>query len=639
MTEGGRGEPTARRIGWWMLVGAVALIIAGLRWDVVARFSKDLPDWDQWDSEGLHMLAQWFHSTGVLAGAWLPQNEHRCVITKVVHFLVTLANGQWDQQLQATLNVALPITLAVLFSRWLRRNATPAVWPLAALVFCCAWALPVAWHNIIAAFHSAQFYLLLTAWLSLSILPLELPWTRRWWVGAVAAALGVVTMASGFLAATCVVIMIGLRAIVKRVEWRPYLPTLILCTVLTIFGYLIKVDVPAHAAMKADSVRGMVITLVNSMRWPTGITWLVPLLWFPVAGVVLAWWRRAETKEGVNGAIVVIAVGGWVFAQLLAAAVFRGGSGVEPASRYTDNIAMGLAINALGCAWLVSHCQPRLRASLWVATLGWTGVVASFSYKEARTAYTVFLPPMVDYHAETITTTRDYIVTGKREALLQGRVPYPGVENFKFRVDIKSLQAILPASVRAPIKLVTDGEAGPFAVPMEKPERDPVTGILVTPPAPLPAGFPPLGMDLVIGSGSASQGGTWRSRPIDAEGSFLRFSLAGTWNDPAVSLTLCNAVTGEVITKILPPDPSKSSWQTAFVPRPKETFVVVARDESADGWIAFTQPRVEAFGSSLARRALPSAGMLTRYGIGLFLLSTALIIWKRKPSLPHRQSA
>jgi len=54
------GSGTKHRAGTFALVACLIGIVVGARWAVVDRYGSDLPNWDQWDAEGLHLLEPWF---------------------------------------------------------------------------------------------------------------------------------------------------------------------------------------------------------------------------------------------------------------------------------------------------------------------------------------------------------------------------------------------------------------------------------------------------------------------------------------------------------------------------------------------------------------------------------------------------
>ena len=88
------------------------------------RYGMTLPEWDQWDAEGLKLLAPWFNQDGFLSALFTPHNEHRVVLTKLLNLGLTVANGHWDQRLEATCNALFPASIAVAFFLLARRHLT-----------------------------------------------------------------------------------------------------------------------------------------------------------------------------------------------------------------------------------------------------------------------------------------------------------------------------------------------------------------------------------------------------------------------------------------------------------------------------------------------------------------------------------
>ena len=69
-------------------------IVVGAHWAAFEKFGSDIPNWDQWDAEGLNLLAPWFEHDHFVQHLFQPHNEHRVVVTKLQNLVLTLANGQ-----------------------------------------------------------------------------------------------------------------------------------------------------------------------------------------------------------------------------------------------------------------------------------------------------------------------------------------------------------------------------------------------------------------------------------------------------------------------------------------------------------------------------------------------------------------
>jgi hypothetical protein len=63
--------------------------ILGVRWTVFHRYGMTMPEWDQWDAEGLQLLAPWYNNEHFLRALFTPHNEHRVVLTKLLNLGLT----------------------------------------------------------------------------------------------------------------------------------------------------------------------------------------------------------------------------------------------------------------------------------------------------------------------------------------------------------------------------------------------------------------------------------------------------------------------------------------------------------------------------------------------------------------------
>src|ERR1035437_2981785 len=281
-------------------------IIVGAHWATFDRFGSDMPNWDQWDAEGLNLLAPWFEHDHFAAHLFLPHNEHRVVVTKLHNLALTLLDGQWDARLESVTNAALHAALAVAFwlagRRWLRcADAGGAGQPLPrsfshlpppasslqplreAALFVTLAALfdaPYAWENVLGGFHSLQYWLVLLSFSSIVALPFALPWSAGWWAAASATALALLTMGSGFFAAAIVSCLVGFRLIRRETSFRGAWPTLALTLGLGAGGWLTRVEVAAHQALKAKPAHDFFLSMLHSLQCPASraYRWLAAVL-------------------------------------------------------------------------------------------------------------------------------------------------------------------------------------------------------------------------------------------------------------------------------------------------------------------------------------------------------------------------
>ncbi|MDX2187057.1 MAG: hypothetical protein SFV32_08995 [Opitutaceae bacterium] len=615
------------RLALLLAILGVALAILGGRWSLIGTYGTDVPEWDQWDAEGAHLLAPWKTGGKLLPGFFLPHNEHRVVLTKILNFAVTATNGQWDQQLLATINAFLPAFLAASLLLWswqyLGRFPTLLMLPMVIM----AWAGPLAWQNVLAGFHSQQFFLLLTSfWAIALLLTAEYP-SRNWWLGSACAVLALGTMGSGFFAAATVAALLILRALLERDWLISRWPTVALCIAVVAVGWFSRVSIPWHESLRAQTFRDFAMSILESLRWPASGWWWALASWLPFAVLSIS---RISTKRTPSAAAwVVVGLGGWVLLQYVATAIMRGAGGLPPSPRYTDTVLLGLVVNALALGVLFREADGGLRTRIALASMVWAVAFLSLTglrTKELLGGELAWIPP---YRVEALANTRDYLVTRNPAFLERSRIPYPNVENFRAHLQRSALHDLFPASIRRPLHVLDEARPGPFIASGHNEARS-VAGVRTDAPG-LPAGFPRLGPEVTWGSAGIMAKGAWTSVPLKGGAGNLRFEVAGTWSRPNVRLELRSAQTNELLATVLPADPRKTGWQPAFVPCPSGFFVVVATDESDDGWIAFSSPRVEALASGLARRATANGQGFFWAGLACTLAAFALLSFTREP--------
>lgn len=585
--------------------------VLGAKWATVDRYGSDIPNWDQWDAEGIELLAPWFERDHFVEHLFHPHNEHRIVVTKLQNLAVTLLAGQWDSRLECTINAALHAALAVAFwlvgCRWLHARWLVLYFVTLAALF----GLPIPWQNILGGFHSQQYWLLGLSFIAMVLLPFVRPWTAKWYVGALAAALALLTMGSGFFAAAIVFAIVVLRMLRRNCTWREAWPTIALTLAVVAIGSLTRVEVEFHQALKAKNAHDFLFSIVHSLQWPipSGFAWpAAVVLWLPW---IFATWRAVCPASGTDPrrAQTIAALGGWVLLQVLATAYARGAGGNYPASRYMDTLGFGMAVNALALGWLlslatgttvierVSPLAPARRlvrrayvAFAAVLALGWAGTLTRGLRDATAIAVDYEMPDTIAYLHQAEAYTRAYLTTQDRADLLFDNIPYPGADSFIERLTRPSLGKLMPASVRLPIPLKPEGPAN-LGFELNQARR---LHLATEPRHGLSGGIPPLASLPTWGSYGASGAtgtGTWRSAPVTASlGGWLKFETAGHLGESGVSLELLDARTNALISGIRPTKIPGNTWRAAYVRAPSQPFVIVARDTDPNRWFAFSAP-------------------------------------------------
>jgi hypothetical protein len=570
------------RVGFSLALFAFVL---GARWAVVDRFGSDLPEWDQWDAEGLHSLVPWFERTGFLAELVRAQNEHRVVVTKLVNLGLTLANGQWDQKLECTVNAMFPAMIALGFYFLAARVFPARRQVFLVLLLMAAFGLPLSWQNIVSGFHSQQFFLLGFSAAAIALLPNSRPGSTGWVLGALSAALALWSMASGLLAAAVVTGLVALRIARGRAAWRAQLPTLGLCAVLVGIGLLSQVTFAPHEVLKAHTARDFALTVVRALQWPASSMEVFAILyWLPWCR--LAW--RVCRRPGISGApreagfeglgLTLLGLGAWVLLQLLATAYARGAGGPSPASRYIDTLAFGQVVNGLSLAWLWRAGDAGLRPRLGLAllSLAWSVAFAWGAGMQTAQSLSTDLPQTRGHFARAEQNVHDYLATGDEGFLFRPDIPYPGGSSLLVRIRIPVLRNLLPGSVRPPIFLKGAPGSTGFAEGS------------FPPPTPTPVHLGSWGSSP---AGNSDHFRSWESEPIVAHGrGYLRFEVAGHAGEAGVLLELEDAVTHARLADLRPAKVPGFAWRSVFVPEPSVPFIVAARDGGSNEWLAFTDP-------------------------------------------------
>ncbi len=565
-------------------------IVLGANWAVLDRFGSDMPNWDQWDAEGLNLLAPSFEHDHFVSHLFQPHNEHRVVVTKLHNLALTLLDDQWDARLESVTNAALHAALAVAFwlvgTRWLAaRWHAPLFVALASL-----FSAPTAWENILGGFHSQQYWLLLLSFVSIVALPFVRPWSNGWWAAVGATALAMLTMASGFFAAAIVFCVVVYQLVRRKISLRNAWPTVVFTFGLIAIGWFARVEFAGHEPLKAKTVSDFIFSILHSLQWPAprAFTWLAAVLWLPW---ILAAWRVVINQTESRATLAIVALGGWVIAQIIATAYARGARGDYPATRYMDTLIFGIAANALALGLLLEFATKSrwLKVARGVFAVGWIGVFAWGIYDLAHLAIAVEMPDNKRSLMKAESHLRGFLATNDSAQLAFDDIPYPDAGILIARLSHPSLRALMPVSIRPPLPLMPAKANAIFS------ENHASQLLLNTAPR---HGLSPATIALAslptwgsFGSNGPAATGEWVSAPLTAPlGGWLKFETAGDVGRDGVALELRDAQTRALLCDIQPTKIPGDTWRAAYVPAPRMPFVVVARDESPSRWMAFSAP-------------------------------------------------
>lgn len=383
--------------GTALLVVAVAAPPIVALGALLARWSVDVPAWDEWLLGP--MLTNLLDGRLALADLWRPHNEHRPLVSRVLLLGLARASG-WNVYWELAANVVVQCVSYLAFTTMAlgaaRGRARLAMLPAIA---ACGWLLfsPVQWENWMWGWQLAIFAMVCAC----ALLALGLARWRGGWLGFGGMWLAAVAGALSFASGLALVALLPLAIAVHPAAGARRRRAIMVCgavalalVVLLAYGaglHLVSPTRPPPVNPFADWFLVGFYLLVN-LGAPLGLPDLGPSMRWGAAGLVLlaAGWLALPRAERRSGVVV-----GWMLVAMVAiasglmTATGRGGYGIFGAliSRYTS-IALLLWV-ALVFLWNhVLHLRLRT-AVVTRTTVALAALVAAVSslgvvgYREA----------------------------------------------------------------------------------------------------------------------------------------------------------------------------------------------------------------------------------------------------------------
>jgi hypothetical protein len=604
-----------RRLTALLFVLGFALVIFGGKLGLIHFAGSDLPFWDQWDAESEDVVRPYVEGRLTLSDLTRPHNEHRIIPTKLLALGLLAANRQWDALLEMTANALIHVLCAVVCllvgRRWLTGWRLTGYVGLLLLLF----VLPFGWENTVRGFQGQFYFLLLFClthlWLSLR----NDGFTWSWGLGQVAGAVAIVTMASGFLSSVALVAMLLFRLLQTRTWSAQNAVTFGIGIALTGAGWFLKTDHPGHEVLRASSLREFGASALRLFTWPANA--FLPFGLVLVAPALVFIWRTNRFRNHPTDR-VLLGLFTWSVLQVLALAYARG-STTDIASRYFDLLAIG---GMLSWVLLAREFTGRTRTAV---TLAWSVVFLAGLYDQTARAWRDNLVPLVPQLRQQETNVRSFLQTEDPLFILgkEGtEIPYPDPHVLLARLKNESIRQVLPASVRAPVRVQANVDPTLATVPD------------VLKAAPTPVAF----SSWNVGGENTSVDWESTTHPLKTL-PVLRFRVAGEWSrsDPAMMLNLTNENQN---TPVQLESRGGLRWKTVNVVRPKGAWRIEARDQDPTSWFAFTEPVEVGYGSWLNGKLIKSHDLVLIAGFAA-MAAACLIHWKRsrrhlleKPSHP-----
>lgn len=568
---------------------AAGLLALGAKLVLIRSYGSDVPFFDEWDAIGRVLVIPDGAGRLTLADFFLPQNEHRIVLSRLLSFGLLRANGQWDPLLEMAAGAVLHSSFLVALLLFARRIATGARFTVVALLTTLLFVLAYDWENTLQGLQSAFYFL---EWSALGMFLLcvpSAPLSRGWCLGFLVGIAGLGTMSSGFFAAGVVLVLQAVRCILaRRIGWKDRAAAALLAG-LCVCGYLAISHPPGNELLRAESPWDWVVACATALSWPD--------LKLPVACVVLQLpilvlvARRIRERRIEGNEAVLFALAAWTWIQLAAIAFARGNHGMVASPRYMDLYALGSAANLLAIA-ILSRSGPGARLRVLLGVL-WISLFTCGLWDLEGRAFSEYLEQIPARKAAERQNMKLFLATGEASVLEKANpleVPYPNPPVLASLLTYPAIREALPVGIRPSDPLTPEAGSAGFR------------------PAPLAQLQPGAAGRVWIAHGGPAR---FVSEPLPSRVlPYLHFSVAGSPDLSASALHLESA--GEAVSA-----PNRrllgEEWIPFDLPVPDFPMVRVVVDVPAgDHWLAFSGPVEEGRGSWANHWLLRRSGALER---------------------------
>jgi hypothetical protein len=440
---------SARGFAAWLL--AIFLVALGAQLWVVWLYGSPIPFWDQWD-ESISLFKPWVEGHLTWADVFAPASDHRIVLTHLLDLSLTRLNGRWDPLLQMTVNAFFHATFAcgLAFCLWHflgRKNG----W-LVCFLLLPFFALPYAGENAIWGMNSLWYFVNLFGLVAIVGLGFCQTGSWRWWLGLVAAILGLLSIASGPIAPMAIGGLILLRGIKNRRLANENLMSLGICLLLVVGGAALRTNAAGYRPLQAHSWAEFTSALVRNLDWPF-FRFPEMACFIVLPPVLLLVYYLRPNFQASRAAELLLTLALWSALQSVVIAFGRANYGEDvPASRYMDVfsifvIASLFATVLLGELWyrdLFPNCNEMLLPLIFA------GVIFFGLCRMSQIVVDNLLVPtrQMNLVAEERVTT--FMTTGDDRDFFESPTVRPNPETALSVLKNAKLQTILPVACFPP---------------------------------------------------------------------------------------------------------------------------------------------------------------------------------------------
>jgi hypothetical protein len=423
---------------------AVFLLVTGTRLSLLKDYSSPLPLWDEWEADALYLLIPLRGGFLDWQALFIPQAEHRIVLTRLITLVGTLLNGEWDPRLAMTLSAAFFGTAIALCAALIIRPTSWFSFSLVALITLAA-ALPFDPSNLFWGGQSQMYALTLLAICPLAIAAFHQPDTFTWLAAAAAGIASLGTMGSGIVAPALGCVLCAWRWFREPHQRRGLAGSSVIFGVVTAIGLLASAASRRHSVHYAASLTEFWRAFESYGAWPLPSGTLSLLaVWSPwiLHGFLLLRRRHASPLDWFAAGL-----GAWALVSTAGLAFARPDLAAHLDPRHFTALFVNFLAPCISTAalWHADLRRSALISTAAVATLaiglvrieqrGFEATRQQLSWHEARDA--IVLP---------------FLWTGDRQLLQDlppdGRCPYWNSALLAHYLDSPLLQPVLPFKLR-----------------------------------------------------------------------------------------------------------------------------------------------------------------------------------------------
>jgi hypothetical protein len=442
-------------------LAALFLTALGAQLWIAWLYGSPLLLWDQWYEAPF--IKSWVTGHWTWGDFFAAHNEHRIFTTRVLEASLVSLNGRWEPMVEMTANAFLHATLACLlaFCLW-EFFGRKSGW-LVCFLLLLFFGLPYAGENAIWGINSQYDFLDIFTLLTLAGLGFGKLGSPLWWMGCLAAVVGLFTIASGLLAPVSVGGLIVLRMLKARRFDKAGTISVAVCFIIFVLGAVLNVTKQEDNSFQAHSFLQFTNALVRDLSWPFYHAPFMPIvIALPLIFLLVAYLRPNFPAPRMAEFLLALAL--WSVLQAVAIAYGRANyGGVDvPASRYTDLFQM-FVIAAVFAAVLLAQLSERypirsgILASAYVAII----LYAMVNFSQIVVGDLLAQTRMWNLVAEQ--RVQQFMTTGNEADLLERPTVRPDPKLALSVLRDPALQSVLPAVCLPPSPVPKTGRLFPFS--------------------------------------------------------------------------------------------------------------------------------------------------------------------------------